>query len=233
MVERNLMILHHSGSSLALLALLPILFIAGCTNHLSDPDQIVGSGRLLSQTRSLPTFTGIQVTGIAKVVIRQDTVQSLRIEADDNIVDRVTAAVNNGLLVIGLQQGSYSNVTINVYASMKTIDRLECVGSADFVTSGPIRTDAIVCRITGAGTMTLSGTATNQTVEVTGTGDVHNFGLVSNRCSATITGLGSLELNVTQQLDAIVSGSGSIVYAGNPGVVNKTIAGLGSVKPKS
>jgi len=224
---------NNSRSSIALFALLPILIVAGCTDHVSNPDQVVGSGRLLSQTRSLPPFTGIQVTGIAKVVLTQDTVQSLRIEADDNIVDHVTSAVNNGVLVIGLRQGSYGKVTVNVFASMKTIDRLECIGTAEFVTAAPIRTDAITCRITGAGTITLSGAATNQTIEVTGTGDVHNFGLISTRCSATITGLGSLELNVTQQLDAIVSGSGLIIYAGNPGVVNKMIAGLGSVKPKS
>jgi hypothetical protein len=224
---------HISLSSLALIILLPILLFTGCTNHLSNPDQVVGSGKLLAQTRSLPAFTGIQVTGIAKVILKQDTTQSLRIEADDNIVDRVTAAVNNGLLVIGLQQGSYSNVTINVYANMKTIDRLECVGTADFVTTGPIKADAITCRITGAGSMTISGTATNQTVEVTGTGDVHNFGLISSRCSATITGVGSLEVNATQQLDAIVSGTGSIVYAGSPTVVNKTVVGVGSVRPKS
>ena len=227
------MTVKNSRSTLALVAFMAIFSISGCTDHLSDPSQIVGSGKILSQSRTLPTFTGIQVTGIAKVFTQQDTAQSLRIEADDNVVDHITAAVNNGLLVIGLQQGSYSNVTINVFASVKAIDRLECVATADFVTSGPIRTDAITCRITGAGTMTLSGTATNQTVEVMGTGDVHNFGLISNRCSTTITGLGSLEVNATEQLDAIVSGSGSIIYAGNPGVVNKTIAGLGSVRPKS
>jgi hypothetical protein len=215
------------------LACLQILLIAGCTNHLSNPDQIVGSGKLVSQPRSLSAFTGIQVTGIAKVVITQDTVQSLRIEADDNIVDLVTTAVSNGQLIVGLQPGSYSNVTVNVFASMKALNRLECVGTADFVTSGPIRTDAITCRITGAGSMTLSGNATNQTIEVTGTGDIHNFGLVSTRCSATITGVGSLEVNATQQLDAVVSGSGLIVYAGNPAVVNKTVVGLGTVKPKT
>jgi hypothetical protein len=220
-------------TTLAPFALSPLLFIAGCTDHASNPDQIVGSGRLISEPRSLPTFTGIQVTGIAKVVIKQDTVQSLRIESDDNIMDHITTVVNNNLLVIGLKEGSYNNVTINIFASMKTIERLECIGTADFVTSGSIQTTGIVCRVTGTGSMTLSGTATNQSIEVTGTGDVHNFGLVSSRCTATITGLGSLELNVTQQLDAIVSGSGSIVYAGNPGIVNKTIVGIGSVRPKS
>ena len=225
--------LKNALSTLAPLALLPILFTAGCTNHSTNPDQIVGSGKLISEPRSLPAFTGIQVTGIAKVVLKQDTVQSLRIEADDNIMDHITTAVNNGLLVVGLRQGSYNNVTINVFASMKTIDRLECVGTADFVSSGPIQTNGITCRVTGAGSIALSGTATSQTIEVTGTGDVHNFGLVSTHCAATITGVGNLEVNVTQQLDAVVSGSGSIIYAGNPGVVNKSIVGIGSIRPKS
>jgi hypothetical protein len=227
------MILRNLLSTLAPFALFPILFIAGCTNHSSNPDQIVGSGRLVSESRGLPTFSGIQVTGIAKVVIKQDTLQSLRIEADDNIMDRITTAVSNGLLVIGLKEGSYNNITINVFASMKTIDRLECVGTADFATSGPIQTNGITCRVTGVGSITLSGTATNQTIALTGTGDIHNFGLISSHCTATITGLGNLEVNVTQQLDAVVSGSGSIVYAGNPGIVNKTIVGIGSVRPKS
>jgi hypothetical protein len=220
-------------STLAPFALLPILFIAGCTTHSTNPDQIVGSGKLISESRGLPAFSGIQVTGIANVVIKQDTLQSLRIEADDNIMDRITTGVNNGLLVVGLKEGSYNKVTISVYASMKTIDRLECVGTADFVTSGPIQTNGITCRVTGAGNISLSGTATNQTIEVTGTGDIHNFGLVSTHCAATITGVGNLEVNVTQQLDAVVSGTGSIIYAGNPGVVNKSIVGIGSVRPKS
>jgi hypothetical protein len=222
----------HVLIALTLCSLLLLFSLPGCLEHVSDSEQIVGSGKLVTQTRILPSFSGIQVTGIAKVIIKQDSVQSFGIEADDNVVDRVTAAVSNGLLIIGLQQGSYSKVTINISASMKSIDRLECVGTADFTSLGAIRTDAIACRITGAGSMALTGTATNEVIEVTGTGDIHNFGLVSNRCAATISGLGNLEVNVTQQLDAVVSGSGSIIYMGNPSVVNKTIAGLGSVRPR-
>jgi len=42
-----------------------------------------------------------------------------------------------------------------------------------------------------------------------------------------------VEVNVTRQLDAVVSGAGSIVYSGNPQIVNKTVTGIGSIRPGS
>jgi hypothetical protein len=205
----------------------------GCSDNPTGPDQIIGSGTLVSEQRSVAAFTGIRVTGIGNVRITQDTVESLRIEADDNIIDRVTTSVNSGVLLVGLEQGSYNNVTINVYASMTTITRLEIVGAGDFRVTAPLQTDEIECRITGAGNITLSGTATDQTIVITGAGSVHNFDLVSATCSATISGTGSVEVNVTQQLDATISGTGSIVYAGNPPVVHSSVTGVGSIQPRS
>jgi hypothetical protein len=208
--------------------LLNILYY-GCSRNTTEPDQVVGSGRLVSQLRASNPFTGIQVTGVGKVIIKQDTVQTLVVQADDNIIDRVTTSVSNGVLIVGLQQGSYSSITININVSMQAINRLECIGTAEFLNSGQIQTDSIVCRITGAGKITLTGTATQQTVQITGAGDVHNFGLASSHCLAMISGAGNVEVNVTQQLDAIINGTGSVTYTGDPQVVNKTITGIGNI----
>jgi hypothetical protein len=211
---------------------LMFVLLYGCEkdNQVTNPDQVVGSGKLVMEQRTTDVFSGIQVTGIAKVIIKQDTVQSLRIEADDNIMDSVTTSVNNGLLSVGLKKGSYNNITINVYASMKTISRLECIGAAEFLTDGQMQTDSVVCRITGTGKIALKGSATSETVEIIGTGDVHNFDLVSSRCSALISGAGNIEVNVTQELNAVIAGTGIITYSGNPSVVHQTVTGVGSVR---
>jgi hypothetical protein len=211
---------------------LMFVLLYGCKkeNQVTNTDQIVGSGKLVTEQRTTASFTGIQVTGIAKVIIKQDTAQSLRIEADDNIMGLVTTSVNNGLLAVGLKEGSYNNITVNVYASMKSISRLECIGGAEFLTDGQIQTDSIVCRITGTGKITLKGTATSETVEIIGAGDIHNFDLVSSRCSALISGAGNIEVNVTQELNAVIAGTGNIIYSGNPLVVHQTVTGVGSVK---
>lgn len=210
-----------------------IFSFVGCSkNQVTSPDQIIGSGRLVSQQRSPGSFTGIQVVGTAKVSIRQDSVQTLTVQADDNIIDSVTTSSSAGLLLIGLRQGSYNSITVNITATMSTINRLECVGSADFQSTGSIQTPSIVCRIVGAGNIGLAGTATNETVEITGSGSIHNFNFISNRCAALISGAGNIEVNVTQQLDATITGTGNIVYMGTPSTVHPVITGIGTVKTK-
>ena len=208
--------------------------VGGCTKDeiIVDNDHIVGSGRIVSEARNVGSYDGIHVTNFADVIITQDSVESLRIEADDNVIGSIQTSVSGKTLIVGLPDGSYSNVTVRLYASMKDISLLESSGAADFQTTGPIQTDAITCRITGAGTIRLSGTATQQIVEIVGAGNVHNFDLVCSYCSASISGSGTIEVHVTQQLDAVIMGAGSITYMGNPPVVHQSISGVGIISAK-
>ena len=222
--------------------LLKIFIVMGCTALLLDsggcrkdiigPETIAGSGHLVSQSRDVGTFTGVRVTGIGKVIITQDAQQSVRIEADDNVIGRIETSVHGGVLDVGLTGGSYSNVTINISISMSTIDRLESVGTADFTTPEPISAGTITCNITGAGKIRLKGTATKEIIVLAGAGDVQNFDLVAAQGVVTISGTGNVEVNASDQLDAVVSGVGTITYAGNPPIVHSTISGVGAIKPK-
>jgi len=214
--------------------LLFVVFNFACTKNdtVVNNNQIIGSGKLVTQVRSVGSYSGIQVTNFAKVIITQDTSEQLSIESDDNIINHVVTAVSGGVLMVGLDNGSYSNVTVNVYASMKSIKSLESVGTADFSTTNLVQTDSILCRITGAGTMTLKGSATFEQVEIIGAGTVHNFDFVAAHCATTISGSGTVEINVTSRLDAVIAGTGSIVYAGSPQSVQQSITGVGSVRPR-
>jgi hypothetical protein len=195
-------------------------------------DQIVGSGRLVSESLNLGTYTGIQVTNFAKVFITQDTLESLRIESDDNIIGYVETSVNSGALVVGLRDGPYSNVTVNVYTSMKNIKRLESTGAADFSSTNSIQTDTLTCRITGAANVTLAGITNYENIEIIGSGNVHNLNLLSSFCRVTISGAGNVEVSAAQQFDATIAGSGNITYSGNPPVVHQIITGVGVIQPK-
>jgi hypothetical protein len=208
--------------------------LPGCTKNetVVGNNQIVGSGKLVSQERSAASFNGIQITNFANVIVTQDTVEHLRIESDDNVINLIMTSVNGSNLVVGLENGSYNNVTVNVYVSMKTVRRLESVGTADFSTTNPIQTDSLVCRITGAGNITLTGTTVYEQVEIVGAGNVHNFDLISSRCATTISGSGNIEVNATARLNAIIAGAGSIVYAGNPQTVQQSVTGVGSIRPR-
>ncbi len=81
--------------------------------------------------------------------------------------------------------------------------------------------------------MTLTGKAAEESITVEGAGSIHGFELESSRCTVLLSGTGSAEVNVTQHLEATVSGVGSVVYTGNPQEVVPHISGVGSVQKKN
>lgn len=209
--------------------------LSGCSRDhtIVGNDQIVGSGRIVSEARSPGTYSGIQLLGVGKVYVTQDSVESLRIEADDNIVGLVETSVSGGDLTIQLRDGSYSNITLRIYATLKRPGLLSCSGAGEIRTTGALRVDSLTCRLTGAGVISVSGTTTNQTIEITGAGSVLNFDLVSSRCSASISGSGVIETTATESLQAAIAGTGTITYGGNPTAVHTLITGVGTIRPRN
>jgi hypothetical protein len=215
------------------LLLFVALLASSCHDVATSPDQIVGSGRVVSQHRTLDLFSGVHLTGIGSVYVTQDTTQSFRLEADDNIIDRVITTVESKVLTISLQPGSYSRITINVFVSMKSVELLELTGTGSFSTTNALQSNTLTCRIDGTGSMTLRGKATEQVVQVQGTGEVHSFDLTASRCTVALSGTGSVEVTATQRLDATISGVGSIVYGGNPPELSQHVSGLGTIRRRS
>jgi hypothetical protein len=54
--------------------------------------------------------------------------------------------------------------------------------------------------------------------------------LLPIQCKIDITGSGGVEITVNKDLDADISGSGTVLYKGNPARVNSDASGSGSVK---
>ena len=85
--------------------------------------------------------------------------------------------------------------------------------------------------VSGAGTVDLgSGRVESLTVTVTGAGDVLAGKLRSDSGKVAISGAGSTTLWPEKTLDVRITGVGSVKYYGDPQIVEKHVAGVGSVK---
>jgi hypothetical protein len=82
--------------------------------------------------------------------------------------------------------------------------------------------------LNSAGSITISGTAEEQKIVLSGVGSYDASNLQSLQASVTLSGAGSAELWVTDSLDATVSGVGSVSYYGSPSV-SQNISGVGSI----
>ncbi|MBK7852594.1 MAG: DUF2807 domain-containing protein [Bacteroidetes bacterium] len=60
--------------------------------------------------------------------------------------------------------------------------------------------------------MTLNGTADHAEINISGSGKVDAIDLTVKTCKASISGLGKCLIDVTDDLDAQISGSGNVTY---------------------
>ena len=84
--------------------------------------------------------------------------------------------------------------------------------------------------VSGSGKIIATGTAQSVKTSISGSGKVLASNLEADRCEIRISGSGDVEINVKSELDANISGSGSVTYKGNPNHVNSHSSGSGHIR---
>jgi hypothetical protein len=84
--------------------------------------------------------------------------------------------------------------------------------------------------VSGSGKINASGSAQSVKTSISGSGKVLAADLETDRCEVRISGSGNVEIHVKTELDATISGSGSVSYKGNPKKVNSHSSGSGKVR---
>ena len=84
--------------------------------------------------------------------------------------------------------------------------------------------------ISGSGKIEASGTAQAIKATISGSGRVYASNFEVDKCTVRSSGSGDVEINVKSELDANISGSGTVSYKGNPSHVNGHSSGSGKVR---
>lgn len=212
---------------------------------------INGSGGYASRSYSVSAFNEISSYGDAQVIVSKDTITSIRVEAQQNVLDALNLEVRNGELQIGRNNCFRNTKTIKVYVSTPSLSSVNLSGSgsiegigtfsahsfrSEISGSGSISfavdVDNLNCTSSGSGTLHFAGSADYQDIEMSGSGQTHNFDLQSREANVRISGSGSCEVRVSDKLDVHISGSGNVFYKGNP-IINSSISGSGRLISKS
>lgn len=215
-------------------------------------NSVRGSGNVVTQTRDVSGFDSIEVDYPARVLISQGSSETLKIEAEDNVLPGLKTEVSAGELRIYYksQNGEHVNPTkmVVITITVKDLSNLNFSSAGESVVDGlesknldvslsgagnvklnNITIQNLSLNLSGAGSTTASGTADNLSVNISGFGGFNGKDLKTNTADINISGAGSATVAVEEKLDASISGAGSINYYGSP-EVTKDVAGLGSVR---
>ena len=191
-------------------------------------------------------FSILNFSGIGKIIIEQGDEESLKVEAESNVLNAISVTSSANRLSIGLKRGFRVIPTKEVllYLKVKDLSKIdlsgagiiECdnlqAGSFSIDSSGlgsikiNIFADSLQTNISGAGKVEMSGKVNNQQISISGVGSYFAKDLESKNCAVNISGAGKAVVNVIETLDVKMSGFGSVEYSGSPSIT-QNISGVG------
>ena len=108
----------------------------GVSTALSFNNEVRGSGVAAAQRRTVPSFRAIDLTGSSSIRVHVGPRQTVVINADDNLIDRVTTDVRDGVLVVS-ESGSFStNLPLRVDVTVPTLAAVGLRGSGTINVAG-------------------------------------------------------------------------------------------------
>jgi hypothetical protein len=184
---------------------------------------------VVEESRNVSGFEEVELRGVGNLSIEQTGSESLTVEAEEDVLPKLTTEVANDRLIIGPKLGTTVHTTapINYKLTVEALNALEVSGSGDVEAEG-INTDRLAVTIGGAGNVKAGGQADEQEIDISGTGAYRAENLESKEAKIGVSGAGSVIVNVSEKLDATVSGAGSVEYVGDP-TVEQDVSGAGRV----
>jgi hypothetical protein len=190
-----------------------------------------GSGHVVSESRDLSGFSGIDVGGIYKVDVTAQKDFAVQIEADDNLMPLIRTEVDGDVLRIesDKRMSPSSPILIHVYAP--DISSLEVSGAAS-VDARDLDNSDLSIDSSGAAKIKVAGSTAKLTLDVSGGTGVDAQSLKAEDATVQASGASNVIVNVSGDLDTDASGASKIIYTGTPANIKKNTSGAATVRQK-
>ncbi|WP_120274736.1 head GIN domain-containing protein [Mangrovibacterium diazotrophicum] len=213
-----------------------------------DDFGIVGNGRPETETRSARYFNELSSSGSFNVYVSQGEERSIEITAESNLLPYIETDFDGDRLrirTLGMHT-LHETYPINIYLVTPDLEELVLSGSGRIETesfaadqfsvvvsgSGEIVTsvnaDELDAVISGSGKIFLEGACGEAEMGISGSGIIDAYDLAAGDCKVVVSGSGSAWVNVEDNLDVRISGSGNVHYINFPYVTSST-SGSGQV----
>jgi hypothetical protein len=203
------------------------------------PTTIKGSGNVVERDYPLSGFTGVEASSSFTVSITRADDFEVTVKADDNVFDRLVVEIRQGALHIGvapettlqdvhleatvtmpeltsLETAGAVEATVTGFAT--TVDRsIEAAGASTVTFAAPFAADGLQVEASGGSIVTLTGTANEATVSLSGGSQLDAEDLTADTAEFELSGGSEAEMTVTSTIDtAELSGGSRVTYHGSP-----------------
>ncbi|MFZ5570568.1 MAG: head GIN domain-containing protein [Thermodesulfobacteriota bacterium] len=203
------------GLLLVLMLILAAAPASGATSGCTE-----GNGKISSETRNLPSFTGIAIDGAFDLRITCGKPQSVKVTADSNLLPFITTRVDAAVLTIDTNRSICTKSDLLVTVTLPDIQQVEVGGSTDMVITG-IANRRFNLTAEGASDISVSGKTGLFQVSLSGSTELKARQLLAETVQIKVLEASEATVHAIRKLEAVADGASSITYFGDPESVSR------------
>lgn len=200
-----------------------------------------------AQKTQLTGVTSIELNLACQLILVQGSNPNLEIVGEESALKDVETKIRNGKLIITSDRNNQKKKDVVVKIEISDLDELHIGGAVDMKTVRALELDNFKLSISGVGNVEMGLVADNFKLNCSGVGNVEiegkcnsmkmNVSGVGNidatefeakNADVSNSGVGKVNVFVTDDLNATVSGVGTIKYKGSPSI-DANVSGLGRI----
>ncbi len=218
----------------ALLAAAALALVGACNNVLTASTPIQASGTNADRAYQVAGFERVSLAAPYQVNLTVGGQPSVTAQGDSALLEKTEILVENGRLVIRLQQGhSWSGAKGTINVTAPALNEAAIAGSGD-INVGAFQTQSFAGSIAGSGNLSLerlqadearfsiagsgdvraTGNARDTAIDIAGSGNARLSSLQAQSAQISIAGSGNADLNATATAAINIVGSGNANISG-------------------
>jgi hypothetical protein len=173
-----------------------------------------GSGDVVEESRPVSGVTGVELATLGNLFIEVGDTESLRIEAEDNLMEYIETDVRNGTLRIDTQNNVNLNPRepVNYFLTVTTLDSIEISSSGD-IQAPDLEAESFSIRVSSSGDLMMGDLeADTVSIDISSSGDVTIDMLTANTLEVDIDSSGDLDIAGGEVVTQNVTNSSSGKY---------------------
>ena len=207
-------------------------------------------GDIVKQQRDVSGFDALEISGAFEVHLNQGSSESLTVEAESDLIDKIVTEVQGKTLKIHTERNCCKNAkTMTIYLTFKDLSFMDISGACELSNEGSMKLeklgmevsgaseihfnmdlDKLDLNLSGASELEMEGRCEEVSLESSGASEITAEDFEVNRMTIDASGASECRVNVSDQLSVDVSGATSVKYKGNPQVMASK-SGASSIKP--
>lgn len=216
-----------------------------------DHDTIRASDEVSTLDYSIPDYATLRISSAFNAnVTFSDTEESIRIEANENLHNKIIVKREGNALVIKLKPFTNvrGNATLNAYIVTKDISTFDIAGASKLTLenqwtisdghielsgasnfTGKIETELLNLDMSGASSLDLYGNASSLDADLSGSSDIRDFDLSVIDLKIDMSGASEANLSISESIEIRASGASSLKFKGDANITYKRLTGASEI----